>query len=543
MSGLTAKADDSAHSASASLDQAYHCGSSVNSSSSTSLSTRTVSVCPGSTPGSHRCSSEQSHGPAFDAQDLEVRLTFPYEAFVFFDVANTQRSLSSGVKVGRNDPCPCGSGRKYKKCHLAADEAERASQREIERDHDVDAELARELTAYAIARFEFEWRGFMDDFSDPEWAIELAVPWSIYHYRIQEQTVLEWFLAEHGSQITRTERGWLTSQQAAWLSVWEVIGVEPGEGVTLRDLLSYEERCVRDVSASQTLVLRDALLARVVDHDGTSLVCGIHPWVHSPADAAEVVRRARGRLRRKRAVPVERLCDEAFGRYMIGRWEEAIEELEWRDAVPRELHNTDGDPLLLTTDHFAFEPASRAEIERRLAEMEGATAQGAEFDSGEGGSFFTFLSPSNPKYSSMENTVVGHVCVEERTLTLDTNSRERADAMRARVEAACGALLRHRVREHVDPLSPAAQLTAAALPPPPPEAGQLVLEFKRRHYADWVDHSLPALGGRTPREAVRTAEGRNAVDVLIKEMENLEQRGSDSHAFDFGEIRRQLEFE
>ncbi|MCX5697048.1 MAG: SEC-C metal-binding domain-containing protein [Candidatus Omnitrophica bacterium] len=23
----------------------------------------------------------------------------------------------SKVKVGRNDPCPCGSGKKYKKCH------------------------------------------------------------------------------------------------------------------------------------------------------------------------------------------------------------------------------------------------------------------------------------------------------------------------------------------------------------------------------------------------------------------------------------------
>ena len=23
------------------------------------------------------------------------------------------------AKVGRNDPCPCGSGRKYKKCHGA----------------------------------------------------------------------------------------------------------------------------------------------------------------------------------------------------------------------------------------------------------------------------------------------------------------------------------------------------------------------------------------------------------------------------------------
>jgi preprotein translocase subunit SecA len=27
----------------------------------------------------------------------------------------TQRR--TGEKAGRNDPCPCGSGKKYKKCH------------------------------------------------------------------------------------------------------------------------------------------------------------------------------------------------------------------------------------------------------------------------------------------------------------------------------------------------------------------------------------------------------------------------------------------
>jgi uncharacterized protein YecA (UPF0149 family) len=27
--------------------------------------------------------------------------------------------VSSGIQVGRNDPCPCGSGKKYKKCHGA----------------------------------------------------------------------------------------------------------------------------------------------------------------------------------------------------------------------------------------------------------------------------------------------------------------------------------------------------------------------------------------------------------------------------------------
>ncbi|WP_455388850.1 SEC-C metal-binding domain-containing protein [Petrachloros mirabilis] len=29
----------------------------------------------------------------------------------------TQTVHRSDEKVGRNDPCPCGSGKKYKKCH------------------------------------------------------------------------------------------------------------------------------------------------------------------------------------------------------------------------------------------------------------------------------------------------------------------------------------------------------------------------------------------------------------------------------------------
>jgi hypothetical protein len=32
------------------------------------------------------------------------------------------------MTVGRNDPCPCGSNKKYKKCCLAKDEAARAAQ-------------------------------------------------------------------------------------------------------------------------------------------------------------------------------------------------------------------------------------------------------------------------------------------------------------------------------------------------------------------------------------------------------------------------------
>ena len=33
------------------------------------------------------------------------------------DKANAQASAPKKAEVGRNDPCPCGSGKKYKKCH------------------------------------------------------------------------------------------------------------------------------------------------------------------------------------------------------------------------------------------------------------------------------------------------------------------------------------------------------------------------------------------------------------------------------------------
>jgi preprotein translocase subunit SecA len=31
-------------------------------------------------------------------------------------------AMRTGPRVGRNDPCPCGSGKKYKKCHMLIDE-------------------------------------------------------------------------------------------------------------------------------------------------------------------------------------------------------------------------------------------------------------------------------------------------------------------------------------------------------------------------------------------------------------------------------------
>ena len=160
------------------------------------------------------------------------------------------------------------------------------------------------------------------------------------------------------------ERAWLEAQQQAWMTVWEVVTVDPAKTVTVKDLLSGEQRLIHEVSGSKILKSRDAVLGRVVDHEGVSVFCGIHPRPLPPLEAAEVVRRVRGKLRKKTAIPVERLRDESLGRYMIQRWEEAVEEYDTLRLVPPKLANTDGDDLLITIDHFVFDPTSRGAVEQ-----------------------------------------------------------------------------------------------------------------------------------------------------------------------------------
>ena len=477
-----------------------------------------------------------------DENDLEVRVTAPYEAFPAFDVAGPSPPERARRAVGRNDPCPCGSGRKYKKCHLPLDEAQHSDARRPDRFHELDAALVERLSRFAVERFGVAWWQFQDDFDDLEAALQLAVPWSVYGYAVDGRTIVDAYLGERGARCSAAERAWLMAQQAAWLSVWEVTEVEPGEGVTLTDLLSLETRRVREVSGSTTLVIRDALLARVVDHEDVSLLCGAHPRPLPPREAAEVVRRARGRLRRRAAVPPDRLRPAEFGCYLIRRWEEAVAALDARVAVPPELCNTDGDALLLTTDHYRMKPGSRQDVERRLEALEGV--QPPEPIDDDLVYVVLHADAAGGKPGSGEQTVIGRVLVSASTLRIETNSRERADALRARVERACGDRIRHRAREHVDPLSRLDEAPAGPpLEPADPALDEIVMDFKRRHYADWPDCPLPALDGQTPRQAARSKQGRAALDVLLKEMENTERRALGRAAFDFSGLRRELGLE
>ncbi len=59
----------------------------------------------------HLMSHERAYAP-----DPSARSILP-EAPLEPAPPHVQAIVSGTPKVGRNDPCPCGSGQKYKKCH------------------------------------------------------------------------------------------------------------------------------------------------------------------------------------------------------------------------------------------------------------------------------------------------------------------------------------------------------------------------------------------------------------------------------------------
>jgi len=486
-------------------------------------------------------------GSFFDDDELEVRFTLPYDAAPLFEVhAGPEQRTASPVaarraRVGRNDPCPCGSGRKYKKCHGPLEERQGSTRSEGDAHRDLDAHWVSQLTEFAMVHFGLEWSRFAREFVDASRARSLAVPWSVYGFTVQGATALDWYLEKHGQGLTRADRDWLCAQQAAWLAVWAVTAVEPGASLRLRDLLTDETRVVREISGSRTLVVHDAVLARVVDVGEVSLLCGVHPRPLPPIEAAEVVACARRRLRVKGAVPATRLREGAFGPYLIRQWEKAVSRLDARSAMPSVLQNTDGDPFLVTIDHFEIAPGAGSEVAARLAALEHVQPP----EVGEDPPTFTFLRPGGRRHARPQATVVGVGRISRETLRIETNSKARADALRARIEATCGNRLRHRAREHADPLSDRALRgpQGKEVEMQPAEVWQALLDVEQAHYAGWVDEAIPALGGRTPREAVKTASGRAAVDLLLKDFENRDRRARGDRGLDFSSIRRELRLE
>lgn len=450
------------------------------------------------------------------------------------------------TRVGRNEPCPCGSGRKYKKCHLGSEDQDRGRAASAAALHRLDHLVSHDLLAFARKRFGAGW---MEEATSAWGGLpedpQLFGPWLLYHYRgLAGMTAVAAYLTR-GGRVDARERAFLEAQSRTWISVWEIIDVRRGTGLAVRDLLTGEERTLHERKGSESLVARDAVLGRVLDHDGVSVFCGIHHRPLGPREAAAVVaefrrveRPADGRMFR-----TEELRSEETTLLLLTAWEEVVAEVDAR-PLPM-INNTDGDPLLLTEDRFELDAADRRRVIECLASIAGAQTEedGAEIH-------VSFTRPGNKMHKTWENTIVGHAEVRADGIVVSTNSTRRANAVRKSIEKACGSLVRHRVRQHSDP-----ETAMREKPParrrneaeddgiPAAEKLRIIREFQEKHYRGWLDQKIPALSGKTPRAAAREPRGRKALDLLLREIEHGEARRPEAERFDVGILRRELGLE
>ncbi len=461
---------------------------------------------------------------------------------------------------GRNDPCPCGSGLKYKKCCLLKeqDDGAQLAHRRVRRAAEQVPRLllghARKI--YGAHAWDEAWGSFWDGQEDGEEEdaqssvfLEVFTPWFMYHWYPEkydtpevsypcEHTVVAQFLRQQGRTVDPVVRGYLEAAQREPLTFWQAEAVEPGRGMLLRDLALDRECFVHDVAGSDGLSKWDLVLGHVVGLDGVHLLSGHGPYPLPAARFRQAVEEFLQPLRAGFSGPESVL---GYDVDFLWFYQDCVAEL-LTPAVPQ-LTNTDGEELELTTSRYRFAPADRPAVIGRLQAME-------ELDEGTAhGEEVGFAWVVQRHEGMLRNAVRGSLQVGAEHLVTECNSRAQDQALRERLQETLGGLV---VYEDTASKSPeeAGEQTAGDGDGPldlsklPEEARAGVVAAMEQIYLRWADGKVPALGNQTPRKAVATEGGRAQVRELINDWENTQLRAPNPQfLFDFNKLRESLGLE
>lgn len=154
--------------------------------------------------------------------------------------------------------------------------------------------------------------------------------------------------------------------------------------------------------------------------------------------------------------------------------------------------------------------------------------------------------PGAPKPVMIGHRVLAHVTLTPETLEVEAPSVRRLADCRERLEQLLGDRIRLVETRALSPEEalrerPPTEPAEFVLPPP-----EVLEEFEEHALRQWVDESIPALGGMTPREAAETPEGREELFNLIDYMtEMTEARSHVPGAFspDYRKVKKMLGLE
>ena len=180
------------------------------------------------------------------------------------------------ANIGRNDPCPCGSGKKYKKCCLQQSLPQQGNEERIMQ------RLIGEILGYAkkyhVAEIKEAYEVYGAEL-DPDAELDPSLE------RMADINLWEWFVhdwtpyddtekpiivryKEQNKKLTPEELKILGVMQNSVLSLYEVQETFPDKGMLLKDLLMGGEYDVSEKLATQSFRKWDIFSARILFIDG-----------------------------------------------------------------------------------------------------------------------------------------------------------------------------------------------------------------------------------------------------------------------------------
>lgn len=476
-------------------------------------------------------------------------------------------------KIGRNVPCPCGSGKKYKKCCLknAAPSVGSFGWRKLRKtEEDITVKLSRLLLkfygedAYSEALDEFVI--YAGEPIDEGLEIDLEVlfpPWFYYNWiphndgihesdHIPEMPIAKYCLQEKRSLFTPYQQRFIEEACSQPFSFFMVTDVAAGKSLSLRDLIIEREVTVHERAASAILRKGSIIFTRVLilDEDAIMLGCASTAIPSSFINEFSSIRKHIQSDSGKH--PDQELLQE-YDYDFRQRYFDIRDDL-LNPTLPQ-LANTDGDPLQPTKLYYTLgcSPLEALEALATLSLAANAEELRSEGNFNKTGELvrieFPWLKKGNQQHD-WDNTVMGQIVINGAKLTIEVNSQKRADAIRRKITRRLGkrASYQNAVIESIEKmLAEHEKANSDSIPGDEaneelqnlPEVQQYLRELSTRHWLAWLDTALPTLNGDTPREAAKHPTGRERLEALLLDFES-NKRGPEQVRPDVNMLRESL---
>ena len=359
------------------------------------------------------------------------------------------------------------------------------------------------------------------------------------------ENVVDLYLKRRGWNETPANQNYFAALRDTPVSLYEVTAVKPGKSMVLKNLIGKPKSItVNEKSASRSLKKWDKIVVRVIAEGDAHVISGALLAFSAEAveflyDGLRAVLRKKENSRLQLTTKQLLNCAPIFTTAWLFTTLPSVMSSELPD-----ISNADGDDLMFHDLRFPFaKGASQKDVVACLDKVDGFVSIGwhnwnwLETNSSNSGTGKEILLDTQ----SEGFKVLGGLELKGKTLLVDVNSAQRAAAVEALITKATGELLKQplttirTVEQMMDEDDDDASVDDAD-DIPAEIAQQIALQFMDQHYRETLDAPVPALGGKTPRQAVRSKAGKAKVIAWLKKLENNSDKHHNSsiEQYDFG---------